>query len=123
MNERNDERKLLSALGLCARARKLIYGVPMICEAMRRTGEGRPLLVLEAADTSENTHKKITDKCQFYQIKHIRLSTDGASLAAALGKTSVLAAVAVCDASMQKLVERCLTEMAYDPHTPSTEIS
>lgn len=114
MNEKKEEahgeQRLLSALGLCARARKLIYGVPMICEAMRRTGEGRPLLVLEASDTSDNTHKKITDKCSFYQIKHIRLSTDGETLATALGKTSVLAAVAVCDASMQRLVERALTD-------------
>lgn len=108
MNDVIDERKLLSALGLCARARKLIFGVPMICEAMRGAEPKRPLLVLEASDTSDNTHKKITDKCSFYKIRYIRLSCDGASLAAALGKTSTLAAVAVNDASMVKMVERCL---------------
>ena len=105
-----DEKKLLSALGLCARARKLIFGVPMICEAMRSAGAKRPLLVLEASDTSDNTHKRITDKCSFYQIRYIRLSCDGARLATALGKTSSLAAVAVNDASMGKMVERCLTD-------------
>lgn len=118
MNERidvaKDEQKLLSALGLCVRARKLIFGVPMICEAMRRGGVGKPLLVLEASDTSENTHKKITDKCKFYQIKQIRLNCDGMCLAQALGKTSALAAVAVNDASMLKMVERCLAGGNYD---------
>ena len=34
-----NEKKLLGALGLCSRARKLIFGVPMICEAMRGGGK------------------------------------------------------------------------------------
>jgi len=29
------EDKLLSTLGLCARARKLVMGTPMVCEALR----------------------------------------------------------------------------------------
>ena len=106
--QRNDEKKLLSTLGLCVRAGKVIFGVPMICEAMRRGGAGKPSLVLEASDTSENTHKRITDKCNFYQIKHIRLTCDGTLLAAALGKTASLAAVAVTDPSMSQMVERVL---------------
>ena len=115
MSEPN-EKKILSSLGLCARAGKLIFGVPMICEAMRSAGAKRPLLVLEASDTSDNTHKKITDKCSFYQIRLIRLSCDGASLAAALGKTSSLAAVAVNDASMIRLIEGCLTDDTNPQH-------
>ena len=107
MSEPNDK-KILSSLGLCARAGKLIFGVPMICEAMRRGGVGSPRIVLEAADTSENTHKKISDKCKFYQIRQIQLSCDGATLAAALGKTASLAAVAVSDAELCKLVESAL---------------
>ena len=107
MSELN-EKKLLSSLGLCARAGKLIFGVPMICEAMRRGGAGAPSIVLEASDTSENTHKKIFDKCMFYQIKQVRLSCDGATLASALGKTSSLAAVAVADPSFCTLIESVL---------------
>ena len=107
MSELN-EKKLLSSLGLCARAGKLIFGVPMICEAMRRGGASAPSIVLEASDTSENTHKKISDKCMFYQIKQVRLSCDGATLASALGKTSSLAAVAVADPSFCTLIESVL---------------
>ena len=107
MSEYN-EQKLLQSLGLCARAGKLIFGVPMICDAMRHGGANSPRIVLEAADTSENTHKKISDKCSYYQVKQHRLSCDGATLAAALGKTSTLAAVAVADRELCRLVENSL---------------
>ena len=101
-----NEQKLLSNLGLCARARKLIFGVPMICEAMRKGGNNSPVLIIEAADTSENTHKKIADKAAYYKVRTVRLNCDGATLASALGKTSSLAAVAVTDEQMCRMVEK-----------------
>ncbi len=99
--------KLLGNLGLCARAGKLIFGVPMICDELRRRG-GDTLLVLEAADTSENTHKRISDKTKSYGARHVRLPIDGETLAAAVGKTSFLGAVAVTDPSMRGLIEKYL---------------
>ena len=101
-----DERKLLSSLGLCARAGKLIFGVPMICDALLGGGKKMPLLVFEAADTSENTHKRIADKTEFYGVRTVRLQCDGATLASALGKTSSLAAVAITDEQMCRMAEK-----------------
>ena len=102
----SDVKKLLSSLGLCARAGKVIFGAPMICDAMRR-GDAIAA-VFEASDTSDNTHKKISDKCKFYKVKHIILECDGGTLAAALGKQSLLAAVAVTDEKMSAMVEKNL---------------
>lgn len=102
----NGEEKLLSSLGLCARAGKLIFGVPMICEAMRKGGRNMPLIVLEAKDTSENTHKKIEDKTAYYKVRKVRLNCDGAALASALGKTSSLGAVAIVDEQMCRMVQK-----------------
>lgn len=96
---------ILSALGLCVRARRAILGVPMICEAMRGS-KNSPVLVLEAADTSEGTHKRLTDKCTHYGVEHVRLLCDGATLAHALGKSAVLAAVAITDAGMASMVKK-----------------
>ena len=104
------EQKILRSLGLCARAGKLIFGVPMICDAMRHGGAAAPRIVFEASDTSENTHKRISDKCKYYQVKQVRLSCDGATLAASLGKTSTLAAVAVSDRDFCHLLEANLSE-------------
>lgn len=101
-----DEKKMLSTLGLCVRAGKVIFGVPMICDAMRRGGAATPVAVFESSDTSPNTHKRISDKCEFYKIKHIRLECDGVTLAAALGKQSSLAAVAVTDEKMSAMVQK-----------------
>ena len=93
-----NEQRILGMLGLAARARRLIFGVPQICDAMRAgRRQQTPLLVLEAADTAQNTHKRITDRCAFYKTQHVRLRTDGETLAHAVGHTGVLAAVAVTD--------------------------
>ncbi|MBQ9782965.1 MAG: ribosomal L7Ae/L30e/S12e/Gadd45 family protein [Clostridia bacterium] len=105
-------KKTLSCLGLCVRAGKVIFGVPQIVEAMRRGGAAAPVTVFEAADTSENTHKRISDKCKTYQTRHIRLTVDGTTLAAALGKTSSLGAVAVTDRRMSDMVEAHLPDTA-----------
>ena len=99
---------VLRSLGLCKRAGALITGAPMIYEGRR--GKRRPLVVLEASDTSENTHKRLTDKCAFYSVRLVRLETDGETLASAVGKTGALAAVAVTDENLAALVEKALRE-------------
>ena len=101
-----NEGKLLSCLGLCVRAGNAIIGAPQIYDAMRKGDAKRPLIVFEASDTSENTHKRLSDKCKYYDVKHIRLGCDGMTLAAALGKTSSIAAVAVADENMKKMIEK-----------------
>ena len=114
------EDKLLSTLGLCARARKLVMGTPMVCEALR--DKKNPVIaVLEASDTSANTHKKLSDKCGFYGVPLYRLTADTAGLGRAVGKTGAVAAVGVTDASLYKALEKHLPERVEstedDPHT------
>ena len=103
-----NEQKLLTSLGLCARARKVIFGVPMVIEAMRKGGKNSPVIILEANDTSEGTHKKIADKAAYYKVRTVRLNCDGATLALALGKTSSLAAIAITDEQMCQMIEKYL---------------
>ena len=99
-------RKFLSSLGLCARAGKIIFGVPMICEALKKGGASRPVLIIESSDTSDGTHKKIANKAAFYGVRSVRIDCDGATLASALGKTTSLAAVAIKDEKMCSIVEK-----------------
>lgn len=106
--ESKDIQKTLQALGLCAKARRLVTGTPMICEALR--GKQKPFLVLTASDNSENTDKKLADKTAFYGVRTARLSCDGEALAAAVGKSGRVAAVAVCDENLSRLVENTLRE-------------
>ncbi len=106
MTDRDKNEKLLSSLGLCQKAGKTVCGTPMICEAMRRGGIKRPLVVLEASDTSENTHKRLTDKCKFYGVRHERIACTAQTLSSALGKSAGIAAVAVTDEGLYRLIEK-----------------
>ncbi len=106
MNE--NTQSILRALGLCRRAGKVTFGVPMICEAMRKGGCGAPVLVLEASDTSDNTHKKLTDKCTYYKVRLVRMECSGDELAHSIGKISACGAVAITDKSMCKLIDKYL---------------
>ncbi len=98
----------LSALGLCTKAGKTVFGTPMVCEALRRGGRNAPVLVLEASDTSDGTHKRLGDKCSFYGVKYKRLEITGEELAHAIGKGASVAAVAVTDIGMCGLLEKYL---------------
>ncbi len=103
--------KLLRMLGLCARAGRLICGVPLICDAMRRGQRGKvPCLVLEAADTSANTHKRVTDRCAYYATETVRIRVRGDELAHAVGHSGVLGAVAVTDPKMADAVRAILAQ-------------
>lgn len=105
MNE-NEINSLLTTVGLCEKAGRLIPGTERICDALR-DGVKAPLLVLEAADTSENTHKRLTDRCTYYKIRHCRLEAGSVRLGAALGKSAV-AAVGITDAGFCRLFEKKL---------------
>ena len=102
------EKKLLSTAGLAARARKTLIGTELILEGIRR---GSVSLVLEAGDTSENTHKRLSDKTAYYGVALVRLSADGEALANAFGKKNgKIAAVAITDAGIVKALGKYLPE-------------
>lgn len=119
MSAPTTEDKLLSTIGLCARARKLVMGTPMVCEAMR-IRKPAVLAVLEASDTSENTHHKLVSKCTYYQIPLYRLTADTARLAHAVGKTGAVAAVGITDENFYKalIAHLPLREDSGDSATP-----
>ena len=95
------EEKLLSTLGLCARARKRVMGTPMVCEAVRDP-KTPVVAVLEASDTSDNTHKRLSDKCAFYGVPLYRIAADTSRLGRAVGKTGAVAAVGITDENLYK---------------------
>ena len=92
----------LRALGLCAKAGRLIYGTPLICEALKT--KKQIFLVVETSDNSENTQKRLRDRCAFYGVPKYRLNVDGNTLAGALGKNSRISAVAITDEQLCRLV-------------------
>ena len=112
-NENKQNEELLRALGmvgLAVRAGRVVFGTPMVCEHLKTSKSKEKLLVLEACDTSENTHKRISDRCSYYSVRHIRLAVGTADLAHALGKSGDLAVVAITDEKMADNVVRLLSD-------------
>ena len=95
-------RALLFSLGLCAKAGKLVYGVPMVCEALKK--QKSVVAVFSAADNSPNSAKRLFDRCAFYSVPLYTLSIDGNTLSSAVGKSGKLAALAVTDQNLCQLV-------------------
>lgn len=98
--------RVLSYLGLAAKAGRVIVGVPLITTALSRAQKGKtPLLVIEASDTSEGTHKRITDKATYYNVPALRVEADRQRLALAVGKREAeVAAVAVCEPGLAEAI-------------------
>lgn len=105
----SDEKNLLGMVGMCRRAGKTVIGTDMVCEHLRRQSEkkssqkGISIIVLESSDTSDNTHKKISDKCEYYNVKHVRLESNSEALGKAVGKR-VAAVVAIADESFCRAI-------------------
>ena len=104
----DENRALLFSLGLCAKAGKLIYGVPMVCEALKK--QKSVVAVFSAADNSPNSAKRLSDRCTYYGVPLYTLSLDGETLASAVGKGARLAALAVTDQNLCRLVLSKLTQ-------------
>ncbi len=105
--------RLLRALGLCAKARALVCGVPMVCEALK-SKRPKVHLVLCANDNAENSQKRLRDRCAFYQVSLVVSDVDGQTLSDAIGKSGRIAAVGVTDENLCVLVRRELERLTSD---------
>ena len=74
-------KKYLNLLGLANVAKGIVSGETLI----KSIAANETKLVIIANDASENTKKKLTDKCTFYQIEYVFYG-DIDSLSHAIGK-------------------------------------
>ncbi len=93
--------KTLQNLGICARAKKLITGEDFVLEAVRNN---TTKLVFIASDASENTTKKITDKCNTYKVA-VNNNYTTLELSNAIGKNN-RKIIAIMDNGFTKLLEK-----------------
>ena len=106
-SQKDPTTRLLAALGICKKAGGLVLGTPMVCDAL--ASNKKPLLVLVASDNSENTDKRLRDKCSFYGVERLEVGIDGETLAHAVGKSAKLSALAITDVNLVRLVKGALS--------------
>ena len=102
--------RLLGMLGLCIRARRAVCGTVNVCDALKA---GRAVLVITASDNSAATEKRLFDRAGYYKVKIIKTKLTTAEIGAATGK-SLVAAMAITDASMASAVEKKAEEASAD---------
>ena len=86
----------LNTLGLASRARKIVTGEPLINKI--RSNEVH--FVIIATDASDNTKKKLTDKCTSYNVDYI-ITSNIDELSKAVGKNNRVA-LGIQDAGFAK---------------------
>ncbi|MEH7108040.1 MULTISPECIES: YlxQ family RNA-binding protein [Bacillaceae] len=90
----------MSLLGLANRARQIISGEELTVKQIR---SGNAKLVLLSADASQNTMKKITDKCKTYEVP-IKMVENRFLLGQAIGKEARVVVAVLDDGFAKKLV-------------------
>ncbi len=90
-------------LGFAMRAGKLLIGTEIVCKAM---AHGNIKLAVVSSFASDGTKKKLSTKCEFYNVKivHIDISTD--ELGTLLGKSYAPAVIGVIDEGFAAEIEK-----------------
>ncbi len=94
--------KALNMLGMAMRARKLSVG-DTVLEDIRKN---KAKLVVIASDASDNTKKRLIDKCTFYRVDYCFIESSSA-LSQAIGKTNCKA-VSILEVGFAKTIASCL---------------
>ena len=98
-------------LGLARRAGKIVFGTTLVRDSLR--GKKKPFLVLIASDASENSRKRISDSCAFYNATLARLDLTGEELGKIIGKDSDVMCVALTDESMANAIKEKIDETMF----------
>lgn len=96
---------VLNFIGLMNRAGALMTGTDLVLNGVRSK---KVKMVLIDALVSENTLKKVTDKCKFYNVPYIRMAAD-ADLGFAIGNTS-RKVIGITDQNFTKALKEKLEE-------------
>ena len=100
-------REWLNFLGIAFSAGSLISGEEMVVKAVR---SGKVSLVIIAEDLSENTYKKVTDKCRFYNVECLQKGTSE-EIGQAIGK-SFRKVIGITDRNFAKALQNKINKIS-----------
>ena len=112
---KNENNRFLGMLGFAMRAGKVVIGADLVCRAVS-SAKARLVLVCTAA--SENTQKKILNKCRFYGVRVLTCAVSPERLGELLGKLYAPSAVAITDERFADEIERAYAALYSDGLQP-----
>lgn len=89
--------KVLNTLGICACARKISYGETLLKEIKSK----KVYFVVVASDASDNSKKRIIDKCTYYKCEYV-ICSDKASITKSIGRVDLVNSVGIKDYNLVK---------------------
>lgn len=113
--------KLEGFLGIAAKAGKLVYGCELTVDAIRG-GKNAPYLVLLAENASLGTKKRVHNSCTYYhrEIAELPISCD--NLSHAVGKSGLIAVIAVTDRGFAEAIKKLLSEIRAEGGVQRQEV-
>ena len=89
--------KALSTLGISACARKISYGETLLKDIKNK----KVYLVVVASDASDNSKKRLIDKCDFYKCEYV-VCLNKDSITKSIGRVDLVSAVGIKDYNLVK---------------------
>ena len=93
-----EQKKFAGLLGIAMKAGKVTAGTELVTDAIRAGSPKKcPQVVFLASDASENTKKRVTNCCGYYEIPLHAVTLTTGMLGAAIGKSGAISAVGITD--------------------------
>jgi len=89
--------KVLNTLGICTCARKISYGETLLKDIKNK----KVYFVVVVSDASDNSKKRLIDKCEFYKCQYTIMLTKE-SITKAIGRVDLVSAVGIKDYNLVK---------------------
>ena len=92
------QKKFAGLLGIAKKAGRVIAGTNLVTDSIRSGSVSKcPHAVFLASDVSENTRKRITNCCTYYEVPYHLIPLTIAEIGDAIGKSGSVSAVGITD--------------------------
>ena len=95
------QKKFAGLLGIAKKAGRVVAGTNLVTDSIRSGSVSKcPHAVFLASDVSENTRKRITNCCTYYEVPLHSIPMTIAEIGDAIGKSGSVSAVGITDAGL-----------------------
>ena len=107
MAEKNGTNRVHGMLGLAMKAGKVVIGTEQVIAFLQKK---KLKLVLLSGGSSDGTKKKISSKCEYYNVPIFELPIDTDELGSLLGKTYTPAVVGITDENFSRAISKLIED-------------
>ncbi len=109
LKQLKEAKKFVGLLGIAKKAGRVIAGTNLTAEAVRSGSVSKcPYAVFVASDASENTKKRITNCCTYYEVPFYETNVSAADMGNAIGKSGLVSVVGITDAGLAEALAKLI---------------